>query len=99
MGLVVAAIAVSALAVEFYKKGIRGEKTSEGTKTKASRWEIYGVAFVASIAWGLALSVIQHPGQWIWVPVYSAIVYFFQWVVDMKILKQVVNGLLTRIGE
>lgn len=97
MGLVVVAIAVSAIAIEFYKKGIRGEKTDEGVKTKASRWEVYGVALAVSVAWGMALSVIQHPGQWIWIPVYAAIIYFFQWLVDMKVLKEIVNTLLKKM--
>lgn len=98
MELVLVAIAVTSVAVEFYKKAIRGVKTDEGVKTKASRWEIYIIALLFSVAWGVALMLIQNNGQWVWIPVYTAIVYFFQWLIDMKLIKQVVNGLLSRMG-
>lgn len=97
MELMIAAIAVTALAVEFYKKAIRGVKTDDGVKTKASRWEVYIVALAISVAWGVAFMLIQNPGQWIWVPVDTAIVYFFQWLVDMKGLKTIVNALIKRM--
>lgn len=97
MELMITAIVVTAIAVEFYKKAIRGVKTDDGVKTKASRWEVYIVALVISAAWGIALMLIQSPGQWIWGPVDTAIVYFFQWLVDMKGLKTIVNELLKRM--
>lgn len=97
MEMMITAISVTAIAVEFYKKAIRGVKTDDGVKTKASRWEVYAVALVFSVAWGIALMLIQNPGQWIWAPVNTAIVYFFQWLVDMKGLKTVVNALMKRM--
>lgn len=97
MGLVIVSVVVTALAVEFYKKGIRGKKVDGVVKTSASKWEIYVVALVASVAWGFALTSIQHPGQWVWAPVYVAIVYFFQWLVDMKLVKEAVNALIKKM--
>lgn len=92
------AVIVVAIAIEFYKKAIRGEKQADGTiKTKAKSWEVYLVAFALCVPWGFGLKALSG-GNWILVVLWSFAVYAIQYVVDMALVKKVVNGLLSKIG-
>lgn len=92
------AVIVVAIAIEFYKKAIRGVKQDDGTiKTKAKAWEVYLVAFALCLPWGFGLKSLSS-GSWIMVPLWSFAIYAMQYVIDMALVKKVVNGLLSKIG-
>lgn len=80
--------------VEWYKKGLRGVKCTDGTyTTKATKIEIYCVAGVLSCVWGVVLHVIE-PYGFITYIAYTFLVYSLQYFVDMKIIKLAVNEMI-----
>lgn len=97
---VAVAVLTVAIAVEFYKKVIRGTKDDAGApKTKAKTWEIYTIAFIASAPWGVGCS-IQVAGKinWFIAILWTVAIYAMQYIVDMTLVKKTVNGLLKRLG-
>lgn len=93
------AVLVTAIAIEFYKKVCRGYKDNEGnTKTKATKIEIYIVAYIFSLMWGIGLNYITFNKGVFVVVLWSFAVYALQYYVDTCLIKKTVNGLLKRIG-
>lgn len=96
--LLAVAVLVTAIAIELYKKVVRGTYDEEGNpKTKAKSWEVYTVAFFFSIPWGIGLNFLQR-GNWYIALLWTVGIYAMQYCVDMALVKKTINGLLRRLG-
>lgn len=93
------AVLVTAIVLEFYKKVCRGYKDDKGNpKTKATKMEIYIVAFVFSLLWGAGLNYISFNKGLFVILLWTLAVYSVQYYIDTCLIKKTVNGLLKRIG-
>ena len=91
MAIGVICIIVVACAMEFYKKMLRGITTDEGRKTKAGKWEIITVALIISAFFSLIFYKVEElSNPWAY-PLILAAIYFLQYLVDMKAVKQFIN--------
>lgn len=96
---VAVSVIIVAIAIEFYKKVIRGTKDAEGNpKTAAKAWEVYCVAAVCSIPWGYGCALLTGGKTWYIGLLWTIAIYAMQYIVDMTLVKKTVNGLLKRLG-
>lgn len=93
-------VVIVALAMEYYKKGLRGYKSADGkVHTRASDGECEAVALVLSSVFAVMLHMVADLGLgWFVVLVYMPLIFFLQFYVDMQIVKKIVNETLTRLG-
>lgn len=92
---------IVALFMEWYKKGVRGFKDEDGLiYTKASKYELWGVAFALSCGFGVLLHMVGslELGWWI-LFIYVPLIFFLQMLIDLKLVKNLVNNLIAKLGE
>ena len=84
-------VVLAALIMEVYKKRFRGD----GKKTYASRYELWGVAFVISLLLGIALRFSNDLSMGWWaLPVYALGIYASQFYVSMNVVKSFFKGFM-----
>lgn len=77
-------IIIEAVAMEGYKKQLRGD----GETTKASAWELRGVAFALAIILAFCLQISNSLGMGYWAMIpYTLGLYFGQYLISMKVIK------------
>ena len=97
--LFLASIILTACAVEFYKKCIRGVKLSDTErKTKASKLEIYTVAIVLSMVNGWIFCRGSKYSTIYEYIIAVGLIYFLQYLVDMTLLKKAVNSIIQKMA-
>lgn len=74
--------------MEWYKKTLRGD----GTSTKASKYEIWGVALAVALGFGLAFmhSNDLNMGWWALIP-YVAGMYALEFTLSMTVVKKLMR--------
>lgn len=84
---------LESLFMEVYKKRLRGD----GEKTKASRYELWGVgAFVALLfAFAMKSGNDLNMGYWALIP-YALGMYAFQFFLSMKVVKSILKRFLPK---
>lgn len=84
-------VVLAALVMEVYKKRFRGD----GEKTNASRYELWGVAFVVSALFAIALRFSNDLSMGWWaLPVYALGIYAAQFYVSMSVVKSFFKGFM-----
>lgn len=99
--LFLALICAIAVLVELYKKVIRGYQNERGElKTKAGKAEIIAEAFGLSIICACGMTLANDLGLgWKSVIIWVILIFSFQWLVDVKVVKKAVNAMINRNGE
>lgn len=94
-------VVIVALFMEWYKKGVRGVKGEDGMiYTKASKQELWGIAFVLSAGFSVLVhSVSTLDLGWWCLFIYAPLIFFLQMLVDLKLVKNIVNNVLQKLGE
>ena len=97
--LFLASIILTACAVEFYKKCIRGVTLSDTErKTKASKLEIYAVAIILSMITGWLFCRVSKYSTIYEYIIAVGLIYFLQYLVDMTLLKKAVNSIIQKMA-
>ena len=97
--LFLASIILTACAVEFYKKYIRGVLLSATElKTKAGRLEIYTVAGILSMGTGWLFCRCNNYTTIYEYIIAVGLIYFLQYLVDMTLLKKAVNSIIQKMA-
>lgn len=92
---------IVALFMEWYKKGVRGVKGDDGVYyTKAKNVELWIIAFALSCGFGVLLHMVSNLDIGWWVMfIYTPLIFFLQMIIDLKLVKSLVNNLLSKVGE
>ena len=97
--ILVGCIIITACAVEFYKKCVRGEHDENGIHTKAKSIEIYAVALVLSfLSSFLFYNISNSVGLYRYV-FYTVLIYFLQYLVDMTLIKTLLNSFISKLKD
>lgn len=101
IALFLAYMCAVAVLIEFYKKAIRGYKNENGElKTKAGKAEIIAEALGLSFIGACAMTLTNDLGiGWKSLIVWLILIFSFQWLVDVKVVKKAVNAMISRNGE
>lgn len=90
-------VMITACFAEWYKKRLRGYTAEDGSvKTKASKWEMWGVTFAFSLLMAVMLVLYGGGltiGWWALIP-YSIGIWLFQYLVSMKMIKAWIKSLM-----
>ncbi len=89
-------IVITACAVEFYKKGIRGITIDNTRKTKAKSWEVYIVASLLSMIVSVLYCYAINHVRFAFMALATLGVYFLQYLIDTKIIKKALNSFIEK---
>lgn len=87
-----------ACVVEWYKKGLRGYSTEEGTKTRASVIEVSVFAFVVSLLMALSFCTFVSVLSPLCVAGVTVSIFGLQYFVDLTVVKTVVNAVIKNVA-
>ena len=87
-----------ACVVEWYKKGLRGSNTEEGTKTRASVIEVSAFAFAVSLLMALSFCTFVSVLSPLCVAGVTVSIFGLQYFVDLTVVKTAVNGVIKKVA-
>lgn len=78
--------------MHWYKFSVRKDDSSEEEKTKASKYELWTIAFVLSLCLALAMMYSNdlNMGLWALIP-YTVAMYALQYALSMKVIKKLLR--------
>lgn len=87
-----------ACVVEWYKKGLRGYNTEEGTKTRASVIEVSVFAFAVSLLMALSFCTFVSVLVPLCVAGVTVSIFGLQYFVDLTVVKTAVNAVIKKVA-
>ena len=78
--------------MHWYKFSVRKDDSTEEEKTKASKYELWGIAFALSLCLAMAMMHSNDLGMGLWTLIpYTASMYALQYTLSMKVIKRLLR--------